>query len=373
MKKVFMFLMVVVLLFSIAACGEKTSSGSKDKIRIALTAPLTGNQAKYGESFKNTVSLACKQWNDKGGVLGRELELVINDSAGDSAQAASVAQKVVSDSSIFAQVGDFSAPCSMAAQPIYDAAKMIQIAPTCSAVTFARGSKWSFQIVGNQVLQGRFMAQWMFDEGVRKVAMLYLNNDWGVSVKDYVGDIFKELGGEVVLQEPYSDGETDFSAALTKARDANPDALFIASYYNDGAAICIQRANLGWEIPVYNPGTVYSPEFLEIGGSAVEGVLTNVGFFPDDPGPAAATFVEEYKNLYKSDPDYYGACAYDAFNVLVEAIKRAGELDNEKVREEIAATDYEGVTGNITFDENGDALKTYIKIIVKDGKFTAYR
>lgn len=373
MKKVIALLLALVLVLGLAACSGKAKSES-ETIRIALTAPMTGNLSQYGESFSNSVNLACKQWNDKGGVLGKQIEVVLEDTAGDSAQAATIAQKVVSDKTIFAQVGDFNTACCLAAQPIYDQASMIQISPTCSAVNFAVGSKWSFECLGTQDVQGEFMANWAYENGARKVAVLYLNSDWGISVDNGFADAFKAIGGEIVIEEPYNDGETDFTAALTKLRDTNPDALYIACYYNDGAAINIQRVNLGWDIPVYHPGTVYSSDFLSIGGDAVEGVYTNVGFYPDDPTPEAADFISSYEEQYGTQPDYYGACAYDAFNVLMEAISRTGELDSEKVRDELAKTEgYEGVSGSITFDENGDARKSYIKLTVANGAYEVVR
>ena len=352
--------------------AAQTPSG--DPIRIALTAPLTGTSSQYGESFQNSVELACEQWNAKGGVLGRPVEVVVEDTAGDSAQAATVAQKIVSDDSIFAQIGDFSTACCLAAQPIYAGAEMIQLSPTCSAVNFAVGSEWSFECLGTQDVQGEFMAQWAYDNGARKVAVLYLNSDWGISVDEGFAKAFEALGGEIVIEEPYNEGETDFSAALTKLRETDPDALYIACYYNDGAAINIQRQTLGWDIPVYHPGTVYSTDFLSIGGDAVEGVYPNVGFYPDDPTPEAATFITAYNEKYGTDPDYYGACAYVSFNVLMEAIETAGALDSAQVRDALAATaDYPGVSGNITFDENGDAIKSYIKLTVKDGAYAVVR
>ena len=385
-KKFVSWTLALALAGGLAACGGTAANGDKpvssdggasnsgEPVRIALTAPLTGNLSQYGESFKNTVELAVKQRNAKGGVLGRPVELVTEDTAGDPAQAATVAQKIVSDTSIFAQVGDFNTACCLAAQPIFNGAGMIQLSPTCSAINFAVGSKWSFEVLGTQDVQGEFMAKWAYENGVRKIAVLYLNSDWGISVDQGFVKAFEAMGGETLIEEPYNEGETDFSAALTKLRQTKPDALYIACYYNDGAQINIQRDTLGWDVPVYHPGTVYSTDFLKNGGSAVEGVFTNVGFYPDDPTPAAASFIEEYTKLYGTAPDYYGACAYDAFNVLAEAIDRAGELDRGKVRDELAKTSgYEGVSGSITFDENGDARKSYIKLTVKDGAYKVVR
>jgi branched-chain amino acid transport system substrate-binding protein len=371
LRTLLLFLAVTLML---SACGKPTGENTDKPIKIAVNCPLTGNSAEYGISFQRCIDLACKNWNSKGGVLNRKIELVYGDSKADANEAATLAQKVTSDPEIFAQIGDFNSACCMAAQPIYDAAEMIQISPTCSHVNFAPASKWSFECLGTQDVQGKFMAQWTYDMGYKNVAILYLNSDWGVSVRDGYAKAFEALGGKIITTEAYFDGETDFSAVLTKIRDTNPEALYLASYYNDGSAISIQRERLGWDIPVFCAGTVYSPKFIELGGEAVEGILTNVGFFPDDPTPEAKEFIDAYKAEYGSTPDYYGACAYDAFNILMEAIERAGKLDSNAVRDEVAKTaNFPGVSGEITFDEHGDATKKYIKLTIENGEFKVVR
>jgi len=357
-----------------SAAPSASPSESLEPVKIAVNCPLTGNAGEYGLSFQRCIDLACKNWNESGGVLGHQIELVYGDSKADANEAATLAQKVTSDDSIFAQVGDFTSACSMAAQPIYAAAEMIQISPTCSHIQFASSSEWSFECLGTQSVQGNFMAQWAYDEGIRNIAILYLNSDWGISVRDGFTTAFEALGGSVISTESYFDGEGDFTAVLTKLRDTNPDAIYLASYYNDGAAICLQRERLGWDVPVFCAGTVYSPTFISLGGTAVENVYTNVGFFPDDPTPEAAAFIEAFNAEYGMNPDYYGACAFDAFNVLMEAIERAGVLDSHAVRDELAkTTGHVGVSGEITFDENGDAQKSYIKLTITDGVFTVVR
>lgn len=378
MKKIYKRILPILMALAVAlvsvGCGAKPASAEDESIKIAVNCPLTGNLGEYGDSFKRSIELARDTWNAKGGVLGKQIETVFGDSKGDANEAATLAQKVASDKTIFAQIGDFSTACSMAAQPIYDAANMIQISPTTSHVDFAIGSPWSFECLGTQSVQGKFMAEWAYEEGHRKVAILYINSDWGVSVRDGFADAFEALGGEIIATEAYFDNESDFTAVLTKVRATNPDALYLASYYNDGSAISVQRERLAWDIPVFCAGTVYSPKFIELGEKSVEGVLTNVGFFPDDPTPAAKAFIESYKAEHDKTPDYYGACAFDAFNVLMEAIERANVLDSEKVRDELAKTKgHTGVSGEITFDENGDAQKSYIKLTIKDGIFTPVR
>lgn len=365
-------LLMCVVAFPLFASGDAETKSGSDPIKIAVSAPLTGDSGEYGVSFKRSVELARDNWNSKGGVLGRQVEVVMGDSKALPQEAATLAQKFTSDKSIFAQIGDFTSSCCMASQPIYDAAEMIQLSPTASHVNFAKSSKWSFEVLGTQDEQGRFMANWAYDQGQRNIAIIYINSDWGISVRDGFTKFFNARGGKVIANEYYFDGERDFTAILTKIRALKPDAIYLGSYYNDGAAINVQRERLGWKVPVYCAGTVYSPKFIELGGSSVEGILTNVGFFPNDPTPEAKMFIDGYLSRHKITPDYYGACAFDAFNILMEAIERAGELDTHKVRDEVAkTTDHKGVTGSVSFDKNGDALKSYIKLTIKDGIFTA--
>lgn len=379
MRTVRFLVMLLIAVVSVAffSCSkEKGSAEAKDlaPVKIAVNCPLTGDLGEYGASFKRSIELAQENWNTKGGVLGKQIELVFGDSKAIPQEAATLAQKVTSDKTIFAQIGDFNSACCMAAQPIYLAASMIQLSPTCSHINFAKSSKWSFECLGTQAVQGKFMADWAYDEGHRNIAILHINSDWGISVRDGFSNAFTARGGKIIATEFYFDQERDFTAVLTKLRASKPDAVYLACYYNDGAAINVQRTRLGWDVPVFCAGTVYSPKFLELGGASVNGILTNVGFFPNDPTPEAKVFIDSYTQKYGMGPDYYGACAFDAFNVLMEAIVRAGVLDSNKVRDELAKTSgHVGVSGSITFDENGDAQKSYIKLTIKDGVFTVVK
>jgi branched-chain amino acid transport system substrate-binding protein len=366
--------LIMALMFFLVSINDHASGAENAPIKIAVNCPLTGNSAEYGQSFQRALNLAVSQWNDRSGVLNRKIELVYGDSKADANEAAILAQKVTSDPTIFAQIGDFNSAACMSAQPIYAAAEMIQISPTCSHINFASASKWSFECLGTQVAQGQFMAKWAYDEGYRKIAIIFANSDWGVSVRNAFTDAFEQFGGKVIAEEAYFDGESDFTAVLTKLRGVQPDALYMGSYYNEASAIVVQRMRLGWNIPVFSTGTIYAPSFLELSGSASEGIFTNVGFFPDDPPAAARGFIKQFNEMYNMDPDYWAACAYDTFNVLMEAIQRAGVLETHAVRDELAKTKgHVGVTGEITFDENGDALKTYVKLTIKEGKFVAVK
>lgn len=369
----FILMLLVVLLIPAFAAGSKEGSVDDNYIYIALTAPLTGDYAEYGENFKRSVTMGIDNINSSGGVLGKKIKLIIGDSKGDPKESSTLAQKFTSDKRIVAEIGDFTSTCCLAGQPIYNDAGMVQLSPTSSHPDFAKGSKYSFGIIGTQAGEGPYMAKMTNDLGKKKVAVLYINNDWGIATNKYYSNALAKYGIKVVGREFYFDGEQDFTAVLTKLKDTDADMLFIASMYNDGALICKQREKLGWDVDVLGPGSLYSPKLIELGGAAVEGLVTEVVFFPTSPKPEVQKFVKEFKKLYSTEPNMFAGVAYDAIGLLADAIKRAGSTDKDAIRDAVAATkNYPGVTGHITFTKVGDVMKEYTPVTIKNGKFVVF-
>ena len=354
--------------------GGASESSEDDSIHIALSAPITGDWSEYGVNSQRSVELAIERINAEGGVLGRPVRLSVGDTKGNPQEAATLAQRWTSDPSVVAQIGAFSSSSCMAAQPIFDAAEMIQISPTASHTGYAQGSPWSFGIAGTQASEGPFNARFAYDNiGSRSIAVLYLNNDWGIDTAEYFSAAFEELGGEVTAAEFYFDGESDFTAALSKLQQTGADTLFIASFYNDGAAINIQRRRLGWDVPVIGPGSLYSPQLINLGGEAVEGLFTSATFFALDTDSRIQEFVQAFESRYEAVPNTHAAVAYDAMILLADAVERAGTTDSIALRDALAATkDFPGLAGSITFTANGDANKSYRKLRIQDGEFVLF-
>lgn len=367
-----MFFLVVFIVFAVQIGGQQNVAADDD-IYIALSAPITGDYAEYGNNFKRSVEMGIDLINQKGGVLGKELKVIIGDSKGDPKESSTLAQKFTSDKKIVAEIGDFTSTCCLAAQPIYDEVGMVQLSPTSSHPDFAKGSKYSFGIIGTQAGEGPFMAMMTNELGFKKVAILHINNDWGIVTDQYYSDALATHGIDVVAREFYFDGERDFTAVLTKLKNSNPDMLFIASMYNDGALINKQKQKLGWDVPVLGPGSLYSPKLIELGGDAVEGLYTTVVFHPKNPKPEVQTFVSEFEKRYEATPNMFAAVAFDAINLMADAIERAGSTDSEAIREAVAATkEFPGVTGKITFTEVGDVMKEYTRVQIRNGEFVVY-
>ncbi len=354
---------------------EGKAAAAGETIHLALSAPLTGDWSEYGINFQRSAEMAIAALNEKGGVLGKKLRLSVGDTKGNPTEAATLAQKWTSDSSIVAQIGAFSSSSSMAAQPIFDQAGMVQLSPTASHTQFASGSPWSFGIVGVQAAEQPYMARFAYNDlGIRKIAILHLNNDWGIDTAKFFKAAFEELGGKIVGTEFYFDGESDFTAVLTKLKQTDAEALFMASFYNDGAAINIQRDRIGWDVKVLGPSSLYSPQLVKLGGKAVEGLYTNQTFFAKDPDPRVQSYVKGFEAKYGATPNMHAALAYDAVMLLADAMQRANSTDRKAIRDALAKTTaYPGLAGEITFTEAGDVRKAYKILQVQNGEFVVWK
>ena len=362
----------VLAVLALVLSGATVGWGG-EPISVGLSAPLTGNYSEYGTNWQKAIQIAVEKINAKGGIKGRPLEIVAEDSKSDPKDSAQIAQKFSSDPKIVATIGDFTSTACMAAQPIYDRAGVVQLSPTASHPDFAPKSQWSFGIIGTQAAEGPFMANYTVKrEGKKRIAVLYINNDWGIAAQEQYVKKAKDLGADVVAVDSYFDRDKDFTAVLTKLRGAKPDALYIATMYNDGALMSKQREKLGWsDVAVFGPGSLYSPKLLELGGSSVEGLHTSTIFLENDPRPEVQEFVKAFKARNNGvAPNMFAAIAYDAITLMAQTIEKAG-TDRKAIRDELAKTkNFVGMTGKISFTERRDVERDYHYLVVKNGAWT---
>ncbi len=343
-----------------------------DPIRVGLSAPITGNYAEFGENFRYSAEMAVKAINAKGGVLGRPVEVVVMDSKGDPKEAALIAQKLVEDPTIVAEVGDFTSTCCLAAAPIYERAGMVQLSPTSSHPDFAPSGKYMFGVIGTQAAEAPFNVEFTGMEylGVKSVGIVYINNDWGqVTMEEFV-KACERLGLPVTGVELFMEAERDYGAVLTKIRQTNPDSIYVIAHYNEAAAVCRQIRRMGWDVIKFSPSSIFSAKMIELGGASVEGIATNTLFALEDPNPKVQDFIKEFNAAANRDPNMHTACAYDCFGMIFDAIERAGTTDRTAIRDALAATkDYDGVTGKLTFTDVGDIDRKYMIMTIENGNW----
>ena len=368
MKKIATILATGMLLFSSAF--STTQAG--ETIKIGLCAPITGNYAEFGENFKYSADMAAARINAAGGVLGKQIEVVIMDSKGDPKEAALIAQKFVENPEIVAQVGDFTSTCCMAAAPIYERGGLVQLSPTASHPDFAPSGKYMFSIVGSQKAESPFNAEYMAKDylGLKKIGVVYINNDYGKITMETFVEAAKKAGLEITAVELFMEAERDFGAILTKIRQTNPDGLHIVCHYNEAAAICRQIRKMNWKVKKFSPSAIFSANMITLGGAAAEGICSSTYFALEDPDPKVQSYIAAFEKVANRKPNLHAANAYDCFLMLAQSIEKAGSTDRAAIRDSLAATkDFEGVTGNITFSPDGDVDRKFKIMMIEDGNW----
>jgi len=354
---------------------QALAQAGKEPIMVGVSGPLTGQYAQYGAQWKRGFDLALDEINAGGGINGRPLQYIFEDSQSDPRQTINIARKFVADERIVVEVGDFSSAASMAASPIYQAAGLVQFGFTNSHPDFTKGGDYVWSNAVNQKDEMPLLADFVRDLGLKRVAALYINSDWGRTAKDLLAEAVAKRGGTVVGAEGYLADEKDFRSAIVRLRSANPDSIALISYYPDGAQLTRQIRQAGITQPIVAGGSIYSPKFLELGGDAVNGVLTTVPFFPEDPRPFVQNFVKNFIAKYGGEPDAYNGRAYDTMILLANVMRQFG-TDRKAIKEGLGQIkDVPSVVfGSVKFDpETRRVADPFVsRLVVKGGKFTAW-
>lgn len=355
---------------TVAAALTPLSAFAADPIVLGYQLPLTGNTAQYGQDFRDAAEIALKKFNASG-AIPVPVEIIYEDSRSDAKEGVTIARKFVDNDEIVGVLGDFTSTVSMAAAQVYSKAGMVQLSQTASHPDFAKISKWQFRNITTQDQEGAVNAQWMIDRGITKVAVIAEQTDWGQSVAAGFAKPFEELGGEIVYTEFFNRGLADFRSIITKIADQSPSAVYTGFFYEDGAQFLKQMQQLGADIPVYSTSAAYNDKLIELSGDASEGLFLTATFLPTRDDENVQEFVAEWMKTHDNAPGQFPAQAYDAVNIMLAAVAKAyPDVTRESLRDAVAATkDFPGVTGNTSFDEDGEPLKQLTKATVRDGAF----
>ena len=354
-----------------AATGVASVAGP---IKIGMFAPISGDAAAQGKSAKDGLDMAVDEANSGGGVLGQQVQATAEDDAGKPEQAVSICTRFVSQDKVTVVIGGISSPTSLACSEVTEKARVPQIITGGTAARITqRGDKYIFRIPVPDTNLGGDVARFANKQGWMKIAFLHVNDDFGNGGVQAVKDAMAKLGGmEAVDDESYTRGDKDFTAQLTKIKQARPDALVEWSRYAEGALIAQQIQDLGMgSIPHIGSDGFSQPQYIDLGGAAVEGVYYTAHWDISNPDPTSKAWVDAFQKKFNRPPDPFNAQTYTAVKVGLDAIKRAGTTDTDKVRDAIAATkDLPTPMGAISFNDNGDPNYPTFMMQVKDGKPT---
>lgn len=352
-----------------------TTTASGAEVLMGVLAPLTGEVSVYGITTKNGIELGAEKINSNGGIDGKNIKLEILDEKGDVAEAVN-AYNLLKSKEISALIGDVTskptvAVAEIAAQEYADGEGIPMITATGTTPDITTYGENVFRTCFIDPFQGKVMATFAAENlQAKNVAIMYnTSDDYSKGIADAFEASAKEKGMTVVAKEGYGNDDKDFNTQLTKIQAAKPDAIMIPDYYNRVALIAQQARTAGYTGPM-------------LGGDGWDGVLgvldegnkdvVNNCYFPNhffvnDTDPIVADFVKSYTEKYGQTPTAFSALGYDSLNIMAEAIKKAGSTDSQAVVAALKGLEYDGVTGHITFDENGDPIKSVAVLEIKDG------
>ncbi|MEW6106138.1 MAG: ABC transporter substrate-binding protein [Bacillota bacterium] len=359
---------LLILLTSLTAFAQ-----SAEPIRIGVYEPMTGAMAAGGQMTWEGIALAHEMQPT---VLGRPVKLILVDNKSDKVESANAVARLVEQEKVVAIIGSYGSSNSIAGGDVAEKAGIPMVTDSATNPLVTQGKKFVFRACFIDPFQGEVMAKYVFHNlKLKKVAILKdVAQDYSVGLANYFKKTFTKLTGDpksVVAEVAYQTGDQDFTAQLTQVISSKAEALFVPGYFGDAALIAKQLRQLGSKIPILGGDALDAPELMSIGGKAVEGVTISSFYSAEAPAnEVAKKFVAAYKSKYGKTPNANAALGFDTYNMVLDAIRRAGSTDPKAIRDALATTKgFIAVTGSITIDENGDATKDAVILRVENGVF----
>jgi len=376
--KRFLTLTAIALALMVAVIGCQQAP---KVMKIAVLAPLSGGQPSFGVSTRDGALLAISEWNAKGGVLGMKITPIVEDSQCSADPAVNAANKVINQDKVHYIIGEVCSSASIPVSLIANAAKVIQISPTSTNPTVTVDNNgntkaYIFRACFIDPFQGKVGATFAVSNlKAKKAFVMYdQSNDYVKGLAENFEKTFTALGGQIVGKESYvGKTDTDFSAILTKVKGAKPDVVYLPDYYNVVNLAAKQAKAKGITAP-FMGGDGWDSAQLDV--KAADGGYYTNHYDPSDPRPEVQNFLKAYGSAYKDDkgnasvPDALATLAYDATNLLLTAITKAGADNTDKVKAALEGISFAAVSGQITFDAQHNPIKGAVIIRVKGGQKT---
>lgn len=358
-------LVVVILLV--------TGRGGSDTLKIGTIMSTSGPVSHFGSQCRDAMLMAVDEFNARGGVLGKQVELIVEDDEKNPEKTMNALVKLATKDKVRVVLGALTSDCTLAITQEAQRRGILLFTPTSTNDAVTDAGDLIFRSCFKDSFQGQVMAQFAIENlNATKAAVLYdMNNDYSTGLTKSFEETFVALGGTVVATESYAGGDKDFNAQITKIKAADPDVLFLPDYYNTVSLIINQARNQGLDAIMLGPDG-----WDELVGQAGEEAVGNYfcnHYSPDADDEDVQEFVRKYRERYGITPNALAALGYDAAYIVLEAIERAGTDDPQVLKEALMETNKKYVTGHITFDESHNPVKstTILKVVQgPDGRLT---
>jgi len=329
---------------------------AQETIKIGVIEPLTGSVAYNGLASLNGAKLAVERRNAAGGVLGRKIELVVEDGQCRPANSVNAAEKLIQRDKVVALQGAFCSSATAAVMPVAEKYKVPLLTGVSSKADLTeKGLQYFFRSAETDRLMSKTFSKILAEKlQLKSVAYIGVNDDWGRGgVEDFSKDL-EALGVKTVMKEYFDHGATDFYTLLTKLRASKADGVFVAAETQDGSILVKQFKEMGLQTKIFGVGSWATADFIGLTGAASEGIYAAVPYASSLPGERNKAFVDLYATAFKEKPGKYGAAGYNAMNILMDAIARAGKPEPDAIRDALRKTDYQAPNGRYRFTDKGE-------------------
>jgi branched-chain amino acid transport system substrate-binding protein len=372
MKNVVRILSLVALTACITiVCFTGCRKRDDNVIKIGSVLTLSGSMASYGQGAQKAMELATKEINEKGGINGSTLVILYEDSRTEPRTAASALQKLITVDHLPAVIGDLSSGAVLAMAPIAQRSQVVLLSPGASTPEISDAGDYIFRNWQSDALEGAVDADYAY-VGLkwRTVAVLYINNASGAGLNKVFLAHYVGLGGQIIAQESFPQDTTDVRAQISKIAAAKPDGVFMPGYPHEMAVVLKQMKELGISFRILATQAFDDPEILQRVGDAADGVVFSVPKPPDKSDPVVQHFQTAYKNAYGKDPGVCADTSYDAVRIIAQALQKGARTGTE-IKDSIKnLRDFPGAAGLTTFDSNGDVLRQFTFLTIKNGAKT---
>lgn len=371
--KILRLLFVLFAAISLTTCGSYSGTGNDILIGSAIS--LTGQEGAgvYGENIRNSIELAVSEINEKGGIGGQNLRVIYEDTQLQPQTAVSAVNKLVSVNKVPVIIGAVSSSETLAAAPICERNHVVLISPASTSFEISKAGDYVFRTIAPDTYEGTAMARFALKSNFRSVAALYVDNAGTKGPAEVFQRAFESSGGKMTAMEVAPQGGTDFRTQLTKIKSTNPDAIYVLGYALELGNMLKQARELGITSQLLSFQVMEEPKVSEIAGNAVNGVIFTSPTINDDLASGRTrTFIDGYRKKFGKAPGIFSFNAYDAVYLVASAISKYG-YNAEGIKKGLyEIQSYDGASGQISIDENGDSSQPPKLMTFNTGKIVPF-
>ena len=368
MKNLKIIIVFSGILIAFAGCNSCNQQKRNETIKIGAILPLTGNSAVWGIPTKEGIELAVEQYNSKIGINGKKIEIIFEDTKGEPKTGVTAAEKLITTDKVVALLDNSNSSITLAVAPTIEKNKIPLMVTGASSPKITQAGEYVYRIWNSDALEGELMGNFAYDSlKVKKCCILYVNNNYGEGLKGVFTEFFSKRGGNIISEESFQEDGSDFRTQVSNVINSKPDAVYLVCYPKQGAILLKQLKELNYNKILLGAVAFEDPDLIKLSGNAAEGLIYPLPAPVDTTNSIYESFSAAYKAKFNKQLPFLADVGYDGFNILIKAIENAKSLDGDKIKLELdKIQNFEGVSGNISFDKNGDVHKHFGMRIVKN-------